>query len=53
MFDLSFLAHPSITFKLGNLAQCINNELAHRYVHVCMLLDGFRLRSWPMSGILQ
>jgi len=37
MSDLSFLAHPSITFKLGNLAHCINNELADRYVHVCYL----------------
>jgi len=37
MSDLSFLAHPSITFKLGNLAHCINNELADRYFHVCYL----------------
>jgi len=38
MSDLSFYAHPSITFKSGNLAHCINNELADRYFHVCYLL---------------
>jgi len=36
MSDLSFLAHPSISFKLGNLAHCINNELAD--IFSCMLL---------------
>ena len=37
MSDLSFYAHPSITFKLSNLAHYINNELADRYFHVCYL----------------
>jgi len=40
MSDLSFLAHPSITFKSGNLAHCINNELADRYFHVCFFVVG-------------
>jgi len=40
MSDLSFLAHPSITFKSGNLAHCINNELADRYFHVCFFCRG-------------
>ena len=37
MSDLSFYAHPSITFKSGNLAHCINNELAD-IIFSCMLL---------------